>query len=241
MVATRSTPEEDMQPATPVEPIEEPAVDTTPAVADAEQMAAPIPLPPLEEPIPQPMDYRSTDYMGPPGRTVTRANTFYVSARARWSRALGHENLIQEVTASGGDQAQYAEAVNTYWPMTLANARMALNDIQQALNLVALNREVRNSGVPSRYEELTETFSSLERQINSRPEFFVNSLAPIADTTSDTTNRGDVTLRNSAKALLANLDNFKSLAPHFGGKEGSDDDIDFRSFFARDWFRPSFD
>ena len=240
MVATRNTPEEvpeEVQQAAPTAaPVIEP--EDAPAVADADapsgQMAIPSTLPPIEEPIPRPTDYRHTDYMGPTGGIVTRANTFYESARSLWGQALGHENRILQVTASGSTQAQLVEAQNTHWHVCIASARMALNDIRQALNLVALNRDQRNSGVMTRYEELTRTYSSLETQINARPDLFINSLA--TDTTSDVTNRGDMTLRNSAASLLSNLENFKTMAPHFGGKDGSGgdgDDIDFRSFFAR--------
>mmetsp|Transcript_2113 Transcript_2113/g.7898 ORF Transcript_2113/g.7898 Transcript_2113/m.7898 type:complete len:638 (-) Transcript_2113:11-1924(-) len=236
MVATRSTLDEE---AAPVIEQAAPIIESedTPAVADAdgptEQMATP-PLPPLMESTPQPSDYRMTDYMGPPGGIVARSKTFYDHAVSSWEEAMGRENLILQVTRSGGDEEQYAEAQNAQWPIVVTCARMALNSVRQALNLVTWNQDNRHSGVPSRYEELTRTYSSLETQINARPEFFVNSLATSADTTSDTTNRGDITmLRNSAASLLSNLENFKTMAPHFGGKEESGDDIDFRSFFAR--------
>jgi len=239
MVATRNTPEEVPEEAAPTAaPVIEP--EDAPAIADAdapaEQTAIP-PLPPLMESTPQPMDFRMTDYMGPTGGIVARAKTFYDHAVSSWGEAMGRENLILQVTRSGGDMDQYAAAQDAHWPLVITCARMAANSIRQALNLVAWNRDQQNSGVPSRYEELTKTFSSLERQINARPEFFVNSLATSADTTSDVTNRGDMNnLRNSAASLLSNLENFKTMAPHFGGKEGSGgdgDDIDFRSFFAR--------
>ena len=174
MVATRSTLDEE---AAPVIEQAAPIIESedTPAVADAdgptEQMATP-PLPPLMESTPQPSDYRMTDYMGPPGGIVARSKTFYDHAVSSWEEAMGRENLILQVTRSGGDEEQYAEAQNAQWPIVVTCARMALNSIRQALNLVAWNQDQQNSGVPSRYEELTKTFSSLERQINARPEFF---------------------------------------------------------------------